>query len=173
MDTAEHEKYVFLRFASNSVDEALRILDEDSDSLPLWTRYAALRYSVICYLRPFTAGKTRFEFAQRDGSQQRKIALRRDIVPAEFRDLHAELVTYRHQAYAHTDMAERAPQLRYWPSSTFAEFPISFKPVESKPLHIHKDTIHALFHSVRTVIGDQMRQAEAEIRRVAEQSDEA
>lgn len=173
MDTAEHEKYVFLRLASNSVDEALRILDEDSDSLPQWTRYAALRYSVICYLRPFTAGNTRFEFTQHNGSQKRKIALRRDTVPAEFRDLHAELLTYRDQAYAHTDIAERAPQLRYWPSSTFAEFPISFKPVECAPLHIHKDAIRALFQSVRTVIGDQMQQAEQEIRRVAEQSDEA
>jgi len=166
MDNAEHERYVFLRFASASVEEATRIVQEHNDSLPLRISYAALRYAVICYLRPFTRGDTRFQFIQRDGLLKRQISLPKSTVPAELRGLHEDLITYRHGAYAHTDIVKLMPQLRYWPASAF-EFPISFKPIDRKPLHLHKNAMLELFQAVHTTIGELMRSSEELIRQEA------
>ena len=167
MDTAEHERYVFLRFASASVDEALRILAEDNDDLPLWTRYAALRYAVVCYFRPFTRGDTRFVFTQPNGSRQKKLALPLGMVPPAHADLHAELSVYRHSAYAHTDIVELNPRLHYWPSSS-VEFGIAFKPIDKKPLHLQKSRMLDLFKAVRAKLTEEMRSAEDAIRREVE-----
>jgi hypothetical protein len=166
MDNAEHERYIFLRFASASVEEAMRIVQEHNDSLPLRIGYAALRYAVICYLRPFTKGETRFQFIQRDGSLKRQISLPKSTVPTELTSLHEYLITCRHGAYAHTDIVKLVPQLRYWPASAF-EFPISFKPIDRKPLHLHKDAMLKLFQAVHTTIGELMRNSEELIQREA------
>ncbi|WP_431636922.1 hypothetical protein ACQVBX_05325 [Dyella sp. KULCS107] len=163
MSTATHERYVFLRFADLSVYEAILILEQHTDAVPHRLGYAALRYAVICYMRPFTAGKTRHEFPQPKGSPRRQIALPRSIVPSKFAELHDELRNYRHGAFAHTDIDKLNPRLGLSPSNQHG-FPIACNPIDRKPLHLHKSAMLGLFQGVRDAIGEQMRLVEDEIR---------
>lgn len=148
MDNAEEERFVFYRLCHADFSEALRLLEdadltEKIESLPNRVSGSLYRYAVVAYIRPFTSAKTNFFHQQRKGKDEKKIRLRKGIVPPELLSFHEELQSYRDSAYAHSDIAVRNPRLAYWPGG-LSDFPIGFTPVDKKPLHIHKDKIRRL-----------------------------
>ncbi|MEJ1097885.1 MULTISPECIES: hypothetical protein [unclassified Pseudoxanthomonas] len=163
MESIEEEEYVFFRTASADVDEALATIRLVDSTYPVRVQYALIRFSVICYMRPFRSANTKFLHAQQAGPRAKKIKLNECSIPSALIPLHTELALYRDSTYAHTDIDKRNPQLSYWKDSPF-EFPIRFKVVESKPLHIHQSRIVELYEAVARNIASRLRSFEDDVR---------
>lgn len=95
------ERRAFLHLCSIDLDvarHALRMLDRYTRKD---VRYSILRDVVVTYARPFSDNK---------GKRITSHRLPEKIVPEKLRPLHSELISYRNQLFAHTDLNYYEPK---------------------------------------------------------------
>lgn len=119
------ENYRFLRLYSIDLEMAKQSCDLLARQDALELRYCILRDLVVTYSRPFSKNR---------GQVFSRHRLEDEVVPIAMQPLHAELLTLRDQAFAHTDHDFRSPQIARWPrSSGGATYAMSFRnPVYDK-----------------------------------------
>jgi hypothetical protein len=121
----EAEAWRFYRLYSIDLEGAKQTIQMLKRFAEADVRYAILRDAIVAYARPFSKNRGRFLKHHR---------LSDAIVPREFVALHAELITLRDRAFAHTDHDFRNPQLIRWPLAGTADryvFGFSNPPWES------------------------------------------
>lgn len=117
MQTAQEEEYVFYRFASGDMLQALSTLKDLPKYRKQTTRHALLQQAVLSYCRPF----------KNCHGRHGKYKLGASFIPEQYIDLHQELTKHRDQVYAHTDLNIRKPSLKRWRAEGGTWFPIQFK----------------------------------------------
>src|SRR5678815_1183851 len=96
MHNHEEESFVFLRFADGDISEALLILEELASAKTEFLRVCLLKQAAVSYIRPFKLCRGSFG--------KHKLAAKH-YVPPGTRELHEEVVGFRDEAFAHTDLS--------------------------------------------------------------------
>ncbi|MEP4892090.1 MAG: hypothetical protein ABJV04_18870 [Aliiglaciecola sp.] len=103
MDTKEKEQYVFNRLCISDLQECiatLKLLDGlENDGLKL----IVIKSAIVSYARPF---KTNYGKYNKRLKQDAK-----SLIPSKYVAKHHEVMEYRDQFIAHTDISFRNPQL--------------------------------------------------------------
>ena len=138
------EEYRFYRMYSIDLQGAKQTIQ----MLPRFpepdVRYSIIRDAVVAYARPFSKNRGKFLKFHR---------LPDSIVPRERLELHAELITLRDQAFAHSDHEFFKPQLMRWPHTGSNDryiFGFAIPPWAS--LDLRAAEIEALITAVETAV---------------------
>jgi hypothetical protein len=154
MENENEEKYVFLRFATGDLEQAIRGLKELLECPSTSIKYALLRDSIVAYCRPFTKCRGKFHKQIRLETEE--------FVPSVMAALHAQLIELRDQTYAHTDLEPRRPVLHMWRRPQGNIFPIQFKGYDYEGTLSKRDQLVSLFESVLHKIEKKLVQLEKE-----------
>ena len=153
MHTAEEEFYVFLRFADGDISLAQMALDHLPSVATDFLRLCLLKDAAISYSRPFKKSR---------GTFSKSLMLDENYVPVHLKSLHKELITFRDQVFAHTDIDVRSPVLHCWTRGQKPIFPIQFKGHNYPQLLAHEHDIRSLFEAVLKVLRAKQSELEAQ-----------
>jgi hypothetical protein len=142
MQSAEEEKYVFYRFASGDMLQALSHLKQLSRYRKNSPRHAFLLQAVLSYCRPF----------KRCYGKHDNYKLPESFVPEKQIPLHKEISKWRDQVFAHTDLNIRRPRLKRWRTPTGNILPIQFKGFSPSILEKNIPQFRELIDTVRTKV---------------------
>jgi len=146
------ENYRFLRLYSIDLEMAKQACDLLARQDDLEVRYCILRDIVVTYSRPFSKNL---------GRVFRKHTLPDDVVPAAMRDLHAELLKLRDQAFAHSDHDFRNPQIARFPrKGGGGQYLMSFRNPAYEDLNKRLPEIRGLVVSVEQAVNTMARASE-------------
>ena len=116
-------------------------------------KLALLRDGIVSYVRPFSENKGRII---------RVLRLGESIVPVDRRPLHRDLVVYRNQVFAHTDVEAYSPQLGRWPSKSGFVYPMSFRGLSADRFVGRASEIVSLVEDVHHAVQLEEHRIEAE-----------
>ena len=102
------ERYVFLRLCEKDLLGAVSVLRMIRRYKRADVKQALLRDGIVSYARPFSKNR---------GLLLGDLRLGVPMVPENSRPLHKELMDYRNQVFAHTDIEAFKPRLHRWPLS--------------------------------------------------------
>jgi len=117
MKTPQEEEYVFYRFASGDMVNALSCLKSIQRYKKYSTRHAFIFQAVLSYCRPFKSSN----------GKHGKYKLSKSFVQDDYMELHKELEKFRDKVFAHTDLNVRSPVLKRWKAGNIDMLPIQFK----------------------------------------------
>lgn len=152
LTSGDAENYRFLRLYSIDLEMAKQSCDLLARQDDPGVRYCVLRDIVVTYSRPFSKNL---------GRVFRKHALSDDVVPAVKRDLHAELLKLRDQAFAHSDHDFRNPQIARFPQKGGGgHYLMSFRNPAYENLNKRLPEIRELVVSVEQAVNSMARVSE-------------
>ena len=155
---SELAAYGFLRLYSIDLEMARQSCDLLETIRELQARQPILRDAVISYCRPFSGNRAK------DGSTHH-LSLR--FVPTELRGLHEELFDLRMQAFAHTDVEFRNPQIARWPRTAGgANYLVGFRNPSYDDLLRRIPEIRDLVCQVENSINTKVRKLEMRFERL-------
>lgn len=106
-------------------------------------KFALIRDAIISYARPFSANRGRIiKKHELDGS----------FVPSNYKSLHDELIHFRDQVFAHTDIDAYDPKLVRWPAKAGYIYPMGFKGLSVEPFIDKLKNISILIRDVHHTI---------------------
>jgi hypothetical protein len=151
MQNAQGEEYVFYRFASGDFLMAVESLKKISRYKEISARRALLLKVILAYCRPFKISRGKYS----------NYKLSQSFVPVEHKNLHDELIKYRDNVLAHTDLTVRRPKLHEWKTSSGQLFPIEFKSLDLKNLENSIPELKELIGKILNRIQKQLKTLEA------------
>ena len=153
MQDEVEQQYVFLRFATADLDQALR-------SLAMISRYrqsdiisVLIRDAVVAYGRPFFNNYGPI-------ANKKNLRLPESYVPPALRSVHQRSISLRKQAFAHTDLAPLNPRLSRFGSKPNHFYPIRLTPIPSADLRAHAKAMPSLIRQVYERVVKEIRQLE-------------
>ena len=150
MHNAQEEEYVFYRFASGDFLIAVESLKEISLCKEINARRALLLKVILAYCRPFKTSRGKYS----------NYRLSQSFVPVEHKNLHDELLKYRDNVLAHTDLTVRRPELREWKTSSGQLLPIQFKSLGLENLEESIPELNELIDKILNRIQQQLKTLE-------------
>lgn len=146
------EWYVFLRLCEKDFLDAASVLRMIRRYKKAETRLVLLRDGIVSYARPFSENR---------GRLIQVLRLAGSIVPKSSRPLHKELMDYRNQVFAHTDMEAYNPRLHRWPSKTGYWYPMAFRSLGAHRIQDRLDAILCLVRDIHEAVQREQRGIEA------------
>ena len=154
----EIDAYGFLRLYSIDLEMARQSCDLLTTIAELQAQHAILRDAVISYCRPFSGNRAK------DGSTHH-LSLR--FVPRDLRELHDELFDLRMQAFAHTDVEFRRPQIGRWPRAAGgANYVMGFRNPSYDDLLRRLPELRELVCQVENAVNTKVRECETRFERL-------
>lgn len=158
MTPQDHEDYLFLRLYSIDLQtagqtlKAMRELKED-DQITDKGRFLGpmLRDVVVTYARPFSGNR-------RSGNKGPLHRLPETHVPTSSRPLHEEVMRWRKQMVAHTDIDAKDPRVARFGTAEKPWFPMAFRAVSLMP---RLAEIESLVAAVESSVNAKIREIEA------------
>jgi hypothetical protein len=150
MQNAQEEEYVFYRFASGDFLIAVESLKEISRYKEISARRALLLKVILAYCRPFKTSRGKYS----------NYKLSQSFVPVEHKNLHDELIKYRDNVLAHTDLTVLRPKLYEWKKSSGQLFQIVFKSLDLKNLENSIPELKELIEKILNRIQEQLKTLE-------------
>jgi len=155
MTSLQNEDYLFLRLYSIDFDTALgslaaldRVTDGD-------VRVSMLRDIVVTYARPFSGNRGRSIRSHRLSD------LLPAVVPQKHEALHAKLIRFRDQLFAHTDLEAYNPNPTKWVQQGRATFPMTFWALDYDTLNGYAAELADLVKSVDSAVHDEISRIES------------
>jgi hypothetical protein len=146
------QHYVFLRFATADLEQALR-------SLSMISRYrrpdiisVLIRDAVIAYSRPFSNNFGPIA--------NKKLRLPESYVPAALKAIHDRSLALRDQAFAHTDLTPLKPRLGRFGTVPNHFYPIQLTPVPYSELREHGNAMPLLIRQLQDRVVSEIQQLE-------------
>jgi len=114
----KREKYAFLRLYDMDLEMSLQTISVLQRYRRKDVRFPLLRDIIVSYCRPFIKSRGK--------------GIKGDLHGVKFQNkdmesLHEELLTLRHQLFAHTDLNYKNPKIVNWSKGGYKWFPMSFK----------------------------------------------
>ena len=141
-DEAE-EWYVFLRLCEHDLDSARSSIRMIKCYREEGVKLALIRDVIISYARPFSKNRGRITEEHR---------LKDSFVPMEHKALHDDLLRFRDQVFAHTDIKAHDPTLGRWPAKSGYIYPIAFKNLSANLFANKLQEMSALIQEVHNAI---------------------
>lgn len=155
LSSFEHaeERYVFLRLCEKDFLVATSVLRMIRRYTRPDARLALLRDGIVSYARPFSDNRGHLFPILRLGAS---------VVPKSNRPLHKELMEYRNQVFAHTDVEAYNPRLHRWPAKTGYWYPMAFRSLGAERFMDRVAAIISLVQDVHEAVHREEREIETD-----------
>lgn len=156
MTSIEDEDYLFLRLYSMDLDMARHSLGVLDQVVAAEIRYCIHRDIVVTYARPFSGNK---------GTGKKKHQLQMlmpGIIPEKHQSLHAKLMRFRNQLFAHTDIGAYKPKPMKWEVEDSTTFPMTFWGLDYNVLEEQLAEIRDLAEAVESAINAEIGRIESD-----------